>query len=203
MRTKAVFRMATAFVLLAAGLVLRGSMGLSDRGPTHGDPSDDLVFVGLLTTILGATAAAFSNGPAYLLMRGHRLGEIVLSPGRRRAATATALGLVAAAGAAVVGVLTASPTAFGVLFLSLALIGPLTAACKAPPGRVRIVLIGYAGLLAAGGLACLTFFCTSAGPTRDAGVGVFLLCLLIVTAASIPAARLAAFLEKELAKQPG
>ncbi len=82
----------------------------------------------------GAVAFLFSNGPLYLLLRRSRVGAAVLSPAALRAARGTVICLAVAAIAAVTALFTPPPAGLGVLFLALALVRPLCAACEAAPG---------------------------------------------------------------------
>jgi Flp pilus assembly protein TadD len=177
-----------ALILLAMASVPAG------QGP-HLSPQAIGFVKGTLLVLCGILTVGISNGPPYLLLRWSRLGASVLSPARRWAANGTILCLTGAA----VAVATPPPAACAALFLSLALVQPLTNACQATPGWPRKLLIAYSALLAGIGLACLASICAGDKETLSPAVAAL---AVWVTTASILSRVLAPFLEKRLARKP-
>ena len=163
-------------------------------------PGDEGLFKAVLLVLCGVLTVGISKGPRYLLLRRSRIGTAVLTPGRRRAANATMLCLGLAAVAAVAAIATTPPAAFAGLYLSLALVQPLTVACEATPGWPRRLMVLYVGVLAAIGGTCLILICRGErGPFSPAVATL----VVWVTAASILSRLVGRRLEKWFLRKLG
>ncbi len=193
-RGRAAFRMLVAVVGTAVVVALFFASYVQP-------PADSNVIVGLVLSALGVLTIAFADGPVYLLMRRDRTAIAVLSPARRRAAAATAgclsSALVAAAAASVAPPL----AAFGLMFLSLAMVRPWSVACEASAVWPQRLMTAYAILVAAVGLALVAaMLCIPDEPGRIVAAMVLALSGAV---ASIRSGQLARHLETRFAKKAG
>ncbi len=157
----------TVICVFVAFLLFLKSLDGSPRNPA---PPDDGVVKGALLFFSGILTLSVSEGLHFLLLRCSRLGAAILSPAQQRAATVTARCLIAAAVAGAVALLTPPPFACAVLFLSLALSGPVSIACSTTPGWPQWLMAAYAALLASAGLACVVCIQGSVIEARVAAV---------------------------------
>ena len=192
-RNRAIFRMLVAVV----GAAVVGALLLTSYAQP---PADSGVIMGLFLAALGVLTVAFADGPAYLMMRRDRTALAVLSPSRLRAATATTICLLSAFlfAAAALG---APLAACGVVFLSLALVRPLSAACEASPRWPRRLLIAYA---AAMGVVGLLLVAAMLGDLREPSKIAAAMALAVCGAvASLRSGQFARHLETRFAKKAG
>ncbi|HVS36294.1 MAG TPA: tetratricopeptide repeat protein [Gemmataceae bacterium] len=178
------------FVVLVALIILSAAVSAG-----HGS-------IGSLMLMFGLFCIASSAGPAYLVMHWTRLGAAVLTPARQRAAKATAACLGGGAAAPLVALMTPPAVALAVLFISLALVGPLTTAFEATPGWPRKLLIGYIALFAGVALVGLAIMVSARPGTPDPDRAALFLtyCLGL---GSILSQRIGRNVEKMFAKKGG
>ena len=192
------FGLLAGLVGLLILLLTVGTGGLRANPPADALPLDFPASV--VPVLLGLLTVALSGGPFYLLMRRTRLGEAVLLPGQRRAANVTAAWLGVTIVAFIVALFAVPLTAPAVLFIGLALIGPMTVACRSPSGSARKLMTAYCVLLAAVGLTCLAFaWCVNRANGEKASVAV----AFWGAVASLLSAPVGKLLEKVFAKHAG
>jgi tetratricopeptide (TPR) repeat protein len=173
-RCKAVYRSLMVILggLFCAALFWSWSSATGERGSAR--PFPLAILEGLLTVVTLITFAGI-HGPPYVLMGWSRVGRAVLTPGQQRAARVVAVCLIATAFTAMAALLTRPPVALGILLLVTGVIGPLTVACEAPPGRTRWLMGGYAAVFATLGAASVPFLASGNSDSQ----GFALVCLLL------------------------
>ncbi len=193
LRSRAPFR----WLMAAAGAAVFFTLFLS----AYAKPTTDArTIMSLLLIGFGVLTVAFADGPLYLLTRRRsRLGAAVLSPARLKAADRTAVCPAFAGGAGPAALFTPPPAALGVLFVGLALVRPLGAACEASPGWPRRLLNAYAAAIAVVGLGLLALSCFA---DRESQVMAATVLAIGGGMASLRTPRVARSLERQFAKKP-
>lgn len=163
-------------------------------------PAGDGLIFGVLLTGFGILAVADADGPVYLAARRDPVATAVLSAPRRRAAGAAAVCLVVAVGSGVTALFTPPPAAFGVMFLALALVRPLTVACEAAPVWPQRLMNTYAVAFAGIGLLLTAYLAVADAPSQVLAATVLALGGMLASRRSSGVARA---LEKRFAKRPG
>ena len=193
-RNRAVFRTLVAVV----GAAVVGALFLASYSKP---PAGSRVIMGLVLSAFAVLTIAFTDGPVYLMMRRDRMAITVLSPTRLRAAKATMFCLFSALLFAAAALAAPPLAACGMVFLSLALVRPLSVACEASPGWPRRLLTAYASAIGVVGLFLVAAMLVD--PREPSQIMAAMLLAVCGGVASLRSGQFARYLETQFAKKAG